>query len=133
MNSARVDLFHGWEDIQRQYGYTQAIRAGNTVYVSGTGSLDKDFGLLHPGDMLGQMRVIYERIGEALARFSIGHAHIVRETMYVTDLEALMPAMGYRKSIYGDGPFPTSTTVEVAKLFVPGMLIEIETTAYIPE
>jgi 2-iminobutanoate/2-iminopropanoate deaminase len=132
MNSERVDVFHGWEAIQRKYGYTQAIRAGNTVYVSGTGSLDEEFGLLHPGDLPAQMRVIYARIGEVLKRFSLGYNHIVRETMYVTDLGALMPAMDYRKSIYGNGPFPTSTTVEVARLFVPGMLIEIETTAYIP-
>jgi len=131
MNSERVDIFHGWEAIQRKYGYTQAIRAGNTVYVSGTASLDEEFGLLHPGDLLAQMRVIYARIGEVLGRFSLSYNHIVRETMYVTDLDALMPAMDYRKSIYGNGPFPTSTTVEVARLFVPGMLIEIETTAYI--
>ena len=132
MSSERIDVFHGWEAIQRKYGYTQAIRAGNTVYVSGTGSLDEEFGLLHPGDLPAQMRVIYARIGEVLQRFSLGYNHIVRETMYVTDLGALMPAMDYRKSIYGEGPFPTSTTVEVARLFVPGMLIEIETTAYIP-
>jgi 2-iminobutanoate/2-iminopropanoate deaminase len=132
MNADRVDLFHGWEAIQRKYGYTQAIRTGNTVYVSGTGSLDAEFGLLHPGDLPAQMRVIYARIAEALAHFSISYNHIVRETMYVTDLGALMPAMDYRKSIYGNGPFPTSTTVEVARLFIPGMLIEIETTAYIP-
>ena len=133
MKGERVDLFHGWEAIQRHFGYTQAIRTGNTVYVSGTGSLDENFGLLHPGDMLAQMRVIYARIGEALAHFSIGYNHIVRENMFVTDIDALMPAMDFRKSIYGDGPFPTSTTVEVSRLFVPGMLIEIETIAYIPD
>jgi 2-iminobutanoate/2-iminopropanoate deaminase len=132
MNNERVDVFHGWEAVQRKYGYTQAIRAGNTVYVSGTASLDENFGLLHPGDLPAQMRVIYARIGEVLARFSLTYNHIVRETMFVTDIEALMPAMDYRKSLYGEGPFPTSTTVEVSRLFIPGMLIEIETTAYIP-
>lgn len=40
-----------------------------------------------------------------------------------------MPAMDYRKSIYGDGPFPASTTVEVKRLFMPGLMIEIEITA----
>jgi len=34
-----------------------------------------------------------------------------------------------RKSIYGDGPFPASTTVEVKRLFLPELLIEIEITA----
>jgi len=132
MDREREDVFYGWEPTQRQFGYTQAIRAGNTVYVSGTASLDENFALLHPGDLPAQMQLIYTRIGEVLAHFSIGFNHIVRETMYVTDIDALMSAMDYRKSIYGGGPFPTSTTVEVSRLFVPGMLIEIETTAYIP-
>ncbi|HEX4359734.1 MAG TPA: RidA family protein [Pseudonocardia sp.] len=53
----------------------------------------------------------------------------MRENMYVTSIDDLLPHMGYRKSIYGDGPFPTSTTVEVQKLFAPGLVIEIEVTA----
>ena len=128
----RQDLFHGWETVQKTYGYTQAVRAGDFVYLSGTGSLDEAFGILHPGDLLAQMKFIYGKIGEALAHFSIGFNHIIRENMYVTDLDALLPAMDYRRSIYGVGPFPTSPTVEVSRLFVPGMLIEIETTAFIP-
>ena len=40
-----------------------------------------------------------------------------------------MPAMEFRKALYGDGPFPASTTVEVSKLFLPGLMIEIEVTA----
>jgi enamine deaminase RidA (YjgF/YER057c/UK114 family) len=54
----------------------------------------------------------------------------VRENMFVTDMSALMPAMEFRKSIYGNGPFPASTTVEVSKLFLPGLMIEIEVTAH---
>jgi 2-iminobutanoate/2-iminopropanoate deaminase len=54
---------------------------------------------------------------------------VVRENEYVTDIDALMPAMDYRQSIHGDGPFPASKTVEVKRLFLPGLLIEIEITA----
>ena len=43
----------------------------------------------------------------------------------------LLPHLAYRKSIYGDGPFPTSTTLEVQKLFAPGLMIEIEVTAVV--
>lgn len=49
--------------------------------------------------------------------------------MYVTDLGGLMPALAYRKSLYGEGPFPASITVEVKRLFAPGLMIEIEVTA----
>ena len=105
------------------------MRAGDTVYVAGTASLDAEFNALDSGDFPAQMRNIYRRIGETLAQFSLGFSHVVRETMYVTDIDALMPALAYRKSLYGDGPFPASTTVEVKRLFVPGLMIEIEVTA----
>src|SRR5882757_8305926 len=58
MDREREDVFYGWEPTQRQFGYTQAIRAGNTVYVSGTASLDENFALLHPGDLPAQMQLI---------------------------------------------------------------------------
>ncbi|MFI5731047.1 RidA family protein [Kribbella sp. NPDC051587] len=49
--------------------------------------------------------------------------------MSVTSIEALLPHLAYRKSMYGDGPFPTSTTVEVQRLFAPGLMVEIDVTA----
>jgi enamine deaminase RidA (YjgF/YER057c/UK114 family) len=44
-------------------------------------------------------------------------------------MSALTDALPYRKSIYGNGPFPTSTTVQVNQLLVPGLMIEIEVAA----
>lgn len=125
----RTDLFYAWEATQKALGYSQAVQVGDTVYVSGTASLNEKFETLHANDLPAQMRFIYQRIGESLAKFSLDFRHVVRENMFVTDMSALMPAMGFRKSIYGDGPFPASTTVEVSKLFLPGLMIEIEVTA----
>ncbi|MGL4960497.1 MAG: RidA family protein [Inquilinus sp.] len=101
--SKRTDLFHAWEATQKALGYSQAVRAGDTVYVAGTASLDESFNALDPGDLPAQMRNIYRRIGETLAHFSLGFGHVVRETMYVTDMDALMPALACRKSPHGDG------------------------------
>ena len=126
----RTDLFYAWEATQKALGYSQAVKVGDMVYVSGTASLNEKFEPVYSDDLPAQMRFIYERIGETLAKFSLGFGHVVRENMYVTDMSALMPAMGFRKSIYGDGPFPASTTVEVQKLFMPGLMIEIEVTAH---
>ena len=125
----RTDLFHAWEATQKALGYSQAVKVGDIVYVSGTASLNEKFEAVHANDLPAQMRFIYQRIGETLAKFSLGFGHVVRENMYVTDMAALMPAMEFRKGIYGDGPFPASTTVEVSKLFLPGLMIEIEVTA----
>ena len=125
----REDHFNMWTDTQHELGYTQAIRVGPTVYVSGTAALDEKFQVVSPGDLGAQMRYVYERIAESLQGCGLEFRNVVRENMYVTSIDDLLPHMAYRKSRYGDGPFPTSTTVEVQKLFAPGLMIEIEVTA----
>jgi 2-iminobutanoate/2-iminopropanoate deaminase len=125
----RTNLYYYWEQHQIELGYSQAVKVGDTVWLSGTASLDRDFEPVHPNDLDAQMVFIYARIRETLGRFSLGFRHVVRENMYVTDMTALMAALPYRRSIYGNGPFPTSTTIQVNQLLMPGLMIEIEVTA----
>jgi enamine deaminase RidA (YjgF/YER057c/UK114 family) len=126
----RRDLFYYWESAQHSLGYSQGVQVGDTVWLSGTAALDQDFTPVSPGDLAAQMSFIYQRIGESLAKLSLDFRHVVRENMYVTDMAALIEALPFRKSIYGDGPFPTSTTVQVSRLLLPELAIEIEVTAY---
>ncbi|MGW1004230.1 RidA family protein [Streptomyces sp. NPDC002520] len=127
--SNRTDLFYYWESQQKSLGYSQGARVDDTVWLSGTAALDKDFNPVSPGDLNAQMVFVYERIRESLAKYGLDFRHVVRENMYVTDMSALVGALPYRKSIYANGPFPTSTTVQVSQLIVPGLVIEIEVTA----
>ncbi|MFD3558055.1 RidA family protein [Streptomyces sp. NPDC058686] len=126
---SRTDLVYYWETQQRSLGYSQGIRVDDTVWLSGTAALDKDFNCVSPGDLPAQMAFIYARIKESLAKYALDFRHVVRESMYVTDMDALVGALPYRKGVYADGPFPTSTTVQVNQLIVPGLMIEIEVTA----
>ena len=125
----REDHFNMWTETQHQLGYTQGIKIGPTVYLSGTAALDEKFQAVSPDDLGAQMRYIYERIEESLQHWGLNFGNVVRENMYVTSIDDLLPHMGFRRSMYGDGPWPTSTTVEVQKLFMPGLMIEIEVTA----
>ncbi|MET8829755.1 RidA family protein [Streptomyces sp. NPDC004610] len=125
----RSDLFHYWESQQRSLGFSQGIRVDNTVWLSGTAALDKDFHPVSPDDLPAQMRFVYQRIEESLGTYGLDFRHVVRENMYVTDMAALVGALPYRKSVYGNGPFPTSTTLQVNQLLLPGLMIEIEVTA----
>jgi enamine deaminase RidA (YjgF/YER057c/UK114 family) len=50
----REDHFNMWTDTQHELGYTQAIRVGPTVYVSGTAALDEKFQVVSPGDLGAQ-------------------------------------------------------------------------------
>ncbi|MGI5229476.1 RidA family protein [Actinoallomurus sp. CA-142502] len=125
----RTDLFYYWEAQQHSLGFSQGVRVDNTLWLSGTAALDRDFNPVASGDLAAQMKFIYQRIRESLAEYGLDFRHVVRENMYVTDMAALTDALPYRKSIYADGPFPTSTTIQVNQLLVPGLMIEIEVTA----
>jgi enamine deaminase RidA (YjgF/YER057c/UK114 family) len=125
----RTDLFYYWESQQKELGFSQGVQVDNTLWLSGTAALDKDFNPVSPGDLAAQMQFIYQRIRDSLGKYSLDFRHVVRENMYVTDMNALTDALPYRKSVYGGGPFPTSTTIQVNQLLLPGLMIEIEVTA----
>jgi 2-iminobutanoate/2-iminopropanoate deaminase len=125
----RTDLVYYWESQQESLGYSQGVQVDNTVWLSGTAALDENFNPVSPGDLTAQMKFVYQRIKESLAKYSLDFRHVVRENMYVTDMSALVNALPYRKSVYANGPFPTSTTVQVNQLLLPGLMIEIEVTA----
>ncbi|MER5619845.1 RidA family protein [Streptosporangium sp. NPDC002544] len=127
--SKRTDLFYYWKSQQLSLGYSQGVQVDNTLWLSGTAALDADFNPVSPGDLAAQMQFIYQRIKESLAKYALDFRNVVRENMYVTDIPALINALPYRKSIYANGPFPTSTTVQVNQLLLPELMIEIEVTA----
>lgn len=129
----RQDFFNQWEPYQRDLGYSQAVKVGDTVYIAGTTAVDADFTPLHASDFEAQLRVVYEQLGETLARFSLGFGNVVREVIYVTDMPELTRAMPVRKSFYGDGPYPAATAVEIKQLLFPELMIEIELIAVCPE
>lgn len=125
----RTDLFYYWVSQQESLGYSQGVQVDNTLWLSGTAALDRDFNPVSPGDLLAQMKFVYQRIRESLAKYALDFRHVVRENMYVTDMAALVNALPYRKGVYGNGPFPTSTTIQVSQLILPELMIEIEVTA----
>jgi len=133
-----------WE---RAYGYAQAVRVGNTIYVSGQLSHDDEGNFVAPAASNGssavtdpsrmelQMRATYANAGKVLARFGATLQHIVEEVLYVTDMDAAFAVAGaVRKAAYGsDAPQCASTIAQVARLAFPQQLIEIRFTAVLPE
>lgn len=110
-------------------GLPQAIRVGDTIYVSGTTAYEE--GRDPPADMAEQMRLTYKRIDRALAHFGAGLADVVEQTVFVTDMPAALAARHVRMEAYGEagGGLPVSATVEVTALGRPGLLVEIKVTA----
>ncbi|MFD0849332.1 RidA family protein [Sphingosinicella xenopeptidilytica] len=121
-----------WQAAQRDIGFAQAVSDGRLLHVSGTTSLDADFRPLNVGDFNAQLEFVYRQIGRTLAEFGLGFGDVVREVMYVTDMDALAAAIPLRKAFYGNGPFPASTGIEVRRLLFPELLVEIQVDALLP-
>ena len=119
-NSA-MDTYHAgpWE---QTIGYSQAVRVGHMLYISGTVGADAKG---QPADLDGQMKKAYEGIQKTLAHYNTDFSHVVMERIYTTDIEALIRSQETRKQFYGNSA-PAATWVEVRRLYGPGDRIEVE-------
>jgi 2-iminobutanoate/2-iminopropanoate deaminase len=124
-------LFHlnGYE---KDFGYSQAVLIDKTLYVSGSVAVDANGRLVAPGDMEGQMRAAYGNIRRTLAAHNADFEEVVKETIYTTDMEALLKASDLRFEYYDKERLPTVSWVQVQRLLDPGFLIEIEVIAELP-
>ena len=133
MSSERQAAYFGGE-AERRYGYAQAVRVGDTIYVSGQIARGEDGALIGAGEMAAQLRAAYANVARALAPFDAGLSNVVEEVVYVTDITAASKAAGeIRHEAYGvpaGEPIEVaSTLVQVVALAHPELLVEIRCTA----
>ncbi len=116
-----------WE---QEYGYSQAVKVGDTIYLSGQASHDDQGEFVGVGDMEAQMRQTYVNIKKLLAEYGAGLENTVDETWFVTDMEAGSAAAGkLRKEIFSGSPVAALTVVQIGRLAFPELLIEIKCVA----
>jgi enamine deaminase RidA (YjgF/YER057c/UK114 family) len=116
---------------EQRVGYSRVIRAGDLVVVAGTTALMPDGVIAGIGDPYTQARQTIENIGAALTRVGASLADVIRTRVFLTDtghFEGFARAHG---EAFADIR-PVNTTVVVAELADPRMLIEIEVDAYVP-
>jgi enamine deaminase RidA (YjgF/YER057c/UK114 family) len=119
------------EPVEKQMGFAAAIHSGKTIYISGIISVDMMLNIVAPGDMAGQINQIYDQMEAILKRNNATFESVVNEMIFVTDMQALTGAMAARAARYKDCGPPACTAVQVAGLFIPGAMIEIQATAVI--
>jgi 2-iminobutanoate/2-iminopropanoate deaminase len=116
-----------WE---KEYGYAQAIKVGDTIYVSGQVSHDETGKIVGPGDMESQMRQAYTNIKKILTQYGATIDNIVDEILFVTDMDsAFAAAVKCRKDIFSGSPSVASTIVQIQRLAFPELMIEIRCVA----
>jgi 2-iminobutanoate/2-iminopropanoate deaminase len=120
------EIYEAFEGQQEMFGYSQAVKVGDTIYVAGTLGIGE--GLRIPDSMAEQITLAYKNINETLAHFGSSLEDVVDQKVFVTDLEAVAAATDVRKAAFGGKGLPVSTTVEVSKLML-GAKVEITVTA----
>lgn len=115
-----------WEEI---VGYSRAVRAGNTVEVSGTASLDGDE-IVGISDAYYQTKFILQKISKALNEAGANLTDVVRTRIYVTDSSNFNEVAKAHREVFKDIK-PATSLIEIKSLVHPDMLVEIEATAIV--
>ncbi|HET9436434.1 MAG TPA: RidA family protein [Candidatus Limnocylindrales bacterium] len=121
----RISSGGPWE---RSVGYSRAIVAGDTCYVSGTTDAGPDGRSLHPGDAAAQARAAWEIVERALAEAGFRLEDVVRTRTYVVALGDAPAVAAVHGERFG-GIRPAATLVQVAGLIDPTLLVEVEAEA----
>jgi 2-iminobutanoate/2-iminopropanoate deaminase len=111
--------------------YTDAVRAGDLLFVSGCVALDGEGNLVGEGDVVAQTRQVFENIRLCLAAAGASFADVVKVTTFLTNIDDRPAVNTVRKEVFGDTR-PASTLVEVSALVLPEFLIEVEAVAVVP-
>jgi enamine deaminase RidA (YjgF/YER057c/UK114 family) len=118
-------------------GYSNAVesRGGRRLSIAGQTAMAKDGSILHPGDVVAQADVAFGNVAAVLRAAGARPEHVVRMRIFVADVEdyrdrAKAIGQHYRKH-FGKW-YPAMTLVQVARLYDPGALLEVEAEAVVP-
>jgi 2-iminobutanoate/2-iminopropanoate deaminase len=127
INKETKSLGMPWE---KEYGYSQAVKVGDTIWLSGQVSHDDRGNIVGLRDMEAQMRQAYTNIQKLLAQYGATIDNVVDEVLFVTDMDAAFAAaVKCRPEIFTGTPVVASTIVQIQRLAFPELLIEIRCVA----
>jgi enamine deaminase RidA (YjgF/YER057c/UK114 family) len=118
--------------IEKPRGYEDAILcagAQTVLFLGGHVAFDQNRKILHPGDVVGQMKVVLANMKATLGAAGLDPTHLVKLTIHVTDVAA------YRASLADIGRvwreefgkvYPAMTLLGVTALMEPGCVVEID-------
>ncbi|HEX8568246.1 MAG TPA: RidA family protein [Pyrinomonadaceae bacterium] len=116
-----------WE---REFGYAQAVRVGDTIYLAGQVSHDEKGNFVGVGEMETQMRQAYANVARVLGEYGASMENVVDEILFVTNMETAFTArVNCREDVFGGFPALASTIVQIERLGFPELLVEIRCVA----
>lgn len=125
VESPKPEYFLLRPEVEKAYGYTHAIKIGNSIKVSGAVSMDEQGNPTALGDLEQQMKNCYSDLEKILTHFGCTFDDVVVENIFTTNMPLMLEKSSYRGEIYKN-TFPTGTWVGVETLALPEFMIEIE-------
>lgn len=111
--------------------YTDAVRFGNLLFISGMAPLDANQQLLGGEDVVAQVRHVFEALRKVLDKAGATFADVLKVTVFLTDVDDRTKINPVRKEYFGSA-LPASTLIGVKQLAIPGMKVEIEAVVGLP-
>ncbi|WP_269791440.1 RidA family protein [Stenotrophomonas sp. Iso1] len=111
---------HSLGSWEADIGFSGVVRDGDTLHVSGIACAG--------ADMQVAVLACYRQLNDILQRFDVDSSHVVKETVYTTDMDALIKVIPVRKTFFADAKYPAATWVQVSRLFDRAHLLEVEWT-----
>jgi 2-iminobutanoate/2-iminopropanoate deaminase len=111
--------------------YTDAVRVGGLLFVSGCVPIDRDGRLVGGSDVVAQARQVFANVGAVLTAAGASFADVVKVTLYLVDVDDRALINPVRQEVFG-ATRPASTLVEVSRLAIPGARLEVEAVAHVP-
>jgi 2-iminobutanoate/2-iminopropanoate deaminase len=105
--------------------YTDAVRWGDLLFVSGVAPLDAEGRLVGGADVVAQTRQVFRNMKRVLDAVGADFGDILKVTVYLTDVADRAAINPVRQEFFGAAR-PASTLIGVAALVLPGMKVEIE-------
>ena len=112
--------------------YTDAVRAGDFLFVSGMLPVDTGGAIVGTDDVTRQADQALSNVGAVLAAAGASFADVVKVTLYLRRIGDRAAINEVRRRHFGESR-PASTLVEVSALAHPDALVEIEAVAVVPE
>ncbi|MDT0543746.1 MULTISPECIES: RidA family protein [Streptomyces] len=120
-----IDVFNHNVPAESDFGYSQAIKSGDLIHVSGQLSLDKVGEFLYADDFAAQLKQTYVNLDKVLNHYRVTRNQVVSQTLYVVNLRQNATATAEGNLAYFGDHRPASTVLGVTELTFPGQVIEI--------
>jgi enamine deaminase RidA (YjgF/YER057c/UK114 family) len=100
------------------------------LYLSGQTAMNADGHPQHAGDMAAQISLSLDNLDAVLAEAGMSLSNVVRLNVYTTDIDLLFANYGLIRQRLGDAKvMPPGTMLEVSRLGLPELMVELEATA----